>query len=82
MRQQVIDLAAALRRQALQHVAQVGPGVVAVQASGWSNGEYLTFPFSKEGRAALVNGRNIIAVHCRNNTGPGYLDVGLIEVSR
>ncbi|MAB88662.1 MAG: hypothetical protein CMJ90_04295 [Planctomycetes bacterium] len=57
-------------------------GVVAVQASGWSNGEYRTFPFSKEGRAALVNGRNIIAVHCRNNTGPGYLDVGLIEVSR
>ena len=56
--------------------------MVAVQASGWSNNEYRTFPLSKEARAALVNGRNVIAVHCRNNTGACYLDVGLMEVSR
>ncbi len=57
-------------------------GVLAVTAAGWSNGDYCTFPLSKEARAALVNGRNVIAVHCRNNTGPCYLDVGLLSVGR
>jgi hypothetical protein len=57
-------------------------GVVAVNATRWSNNDYRTFPLSKEARAALVNGRNVITAHCRNNSGPCYLDVGLFSVGR
>ena len=40
---------------------------------GFRSETYLT----DEAKAALKIGPNVIAVHCRNNDGPGYIDAGL-----
>jgi hypothetical protein len=43
-------------------------------------GDYDVFPLTREGRAALRPGRNVIAVHCHQTSGGQYIDVGLSTV--
>lgn len=54
-------------------------GVRAASAGGFVTDLSLV-PLSAEGKAALKPGRNLIAVHCRQNTGGQYLDLGIVEV--
>lgn len=54
-------------------------GVMAFQTEGFV-GNYDAFPLTKEGRAALRPGKNLIAVHCRQSTGGQYVDLGFVTV--
>ena len=42
--------------------------------------EYKTQPVFADGVAALVPGKNTLAVHCSQTTGGQYIDVGLVTV--
>jgi hypothetical protein len=37
-------------------------------------------PLSPEARNALKPGRNVVAIHCKNTGGPGYIDAGIVVV--
>ena len=54
-------------------------GVLAMKNSGFV-AQYTTQPLSKAAKAALRKGRNVIAVHCRQEQGGQYIDVGLVDV--
>src|SRR5262249_54784201 len=54
-------------------------GVLAAKVSGYLTA-YDQVIMSKEARAALKPGKNIIAVHCHQTTGGQYIDVGISEV--
>jgi hypothetical protein len=54
-------------------------GVLAVKEGGFITG-YAEFALTKEGRAALKKGKNVLAVHCHQTAGGQYIDVGLLEV--
>jgi hypothetical protein len=56
-------------------------GVLAVKEAGFITG-YGEFGLTKEGRAALKKGKNVLAVHCHQTTGGQYIDVGLLEVKQ
>ncbi len=64
-------------------------GVLAASSGGYLL-EYVELPVTKEGRAALVTGKNVIAVHCRQDGGGQYVDAiplcdrdaGLFEFER
>ncbi|WP_165072607.1 PQQ-dependent sugar dehydrogenase [Paludisphaera rhizosphaerae] len=53
-------------------------GVLAVRLPGFIR-EYEEVPIAAEARAALRTGRNTLAVHCRQNGGGQYIDVGIID---
>lgn len=55
-------------------------GVLAATTKGYTTG-YTTIPVSKEGRAALVQGKNIVAVHCHQTGGGQYIDIGFEELT-
>ena len=51
-------------------------GVPAAAAAGFSM-DYARLPMSPAARAALVPGKDVIAVHCHNATAGQFIDVGL-----
>jgi hypothetical protein len=54
-------------------------GVLAARVVGFT-GDYDFLPLTAAGRAALKQGKNTLAVHCRQTTGGQYIDVGLSTV--
>jgi len=56
-------------------------GILALKQEGWSNDTYRTFAISPEAQAGIRSGRNVIAFHCRNTGGQGYVDVGVLHVA-
>ena len=54
-------------------------GVLAVKTTGWTS-EYTEFPLTAEGRKAIKDGANVIAIHVKQTTGGQYIDAGLVEV--
>jgi len=54
-------------------------GVLALKNSGWVS-SYDAFPLTLSGRAALKPGKNLIAVHCHQNSGGQYIDLGFVDV--
>lgn len=48
-------------------------------STGCCSGGYKEISLSKEIEKRLVNGKNILAVHCVNTGGPGFIDVGLYD---
>ena len=54
-------------------------GVLATQVQAFTS-EYEDFEISKEARAALKPGKNVIAVRCRQTQGGQFIDVGLGRV--
>jgi len=41
---------------------------------------YVMVPVSAEGARSLKQGRNVIAVHCRQTQGAQAIDVGIVRV--
>ncbi len=54
-------------------------GVLAASVRRWTGG-YDEFPISAAARKTLKPGRNVVAVHCHQDQGGQYIDVGLTEV--
>ncbi|HVU85831.1 MAG TPA: DUF1549 and DUF1553 domain-containing protein [Pirellulales bacterium] len=54
-------------------------GVLAAMVAGFTV-DYKTQPIYGDGVAALVPGKNVLAVHCSQTTGGQYIDVGLVAV--
>jgi hypothetical protein len=55
-------------------------GVAIDQFTRWTTG-YVDVPLSASAVAALRPGRNVIAIHCRQNSGGQYIDAGLRKFS-
>jgi hypothetical protein len=56
-------------------------GVLAARLAGWTT-SYKEIPISEEARKTLRPGTNVLAVHCHQNGGGQYIDVGLVELKR
>lgn len=54
-------------------------GVLAAELLGFT-GNYEPFVMTKEGRKALKQGTNTLAIHCHQTTGGQYIDAGFVEV--
>jgi hypothetical protein len=54
-------------------------GVPAATLSGYTT-EYATVPISPKAAATLKEGKNTIAVHCRQTGGGQYIDVGIADM--
>ena len=54
-------------------------GVLAIQDTGWTT-TYDAVPLSEIAKAVLKPGRNLIAIHCRQNSGGQYVDAGFVEI--
>jgi hypothetical protein len=54
-------------------------GVLATKTARFI-GDYQEFDVSAEAAKSLREGRNVIAVHCRQTTGGQYIDAGLVEL--
>jgi len=55
-------------------------GVLAARSGNWTV-EYLEYQISPEAKAAMHKGKNIIAIHCENQSSRGFLDVALLKVN-
>jgi putative heme-binding domain-containing protein len=53
-------------------------GVEVANLPRWTQG-YTEIPLTREAVRALHPGSNIMAIHCRQNTGGQYIDAGLVE---
>ena len=54
-------------------------GVLALKTSGWTT-SYDMFELPPAAKAALKPGKNLIAIHCRQNEGGQYVDLGFANV--
>jgi hypothetical protein len=54
-------------------------GVLALQSAGWTT-TYDAVPLSEMARAGLKPGKNLFAIHCRQNGGGQYVDLGLVDI--
>ena len=54
-------------------------GVLAIKTGGFITG-YDAFPLTRQGRAALKPGKNLIAIHCHQTSGGQYVDFGFVDV--
>lgn len=54
-------------------------GVLALKSSGFTT-SYQPRPMSKSARDTLKPGKNVIAVHCHQDGGGQFIDVGLVDV--
>lgn len=54
-------------------------GVLAARAARWTNG-YIDVPINAAAKATIREGTNILALHCHQNGGGQYIDVGIIEL--
>ncbi len=54
-------------------------GVLAVRAGRWTSG-YVDVPMEAAAKTAIRKGTNNLAVHCHQNSGGQYVDVGIIEL--
>lgn len=48
-------------------------------STGCCSGGYKEIALTKDMTKRLVNGKNILAIHCVNTGGPGFIDVGLYD---
>jgi hypothetical protein len=55
-------------------------GVLAAKLPGYTT-DYQLVAVAGRARAALRNGENILAVHCKQTGGGQYIDVGLVEMT-
>jgi beta-galactosidase len=53
-------------------------GVEVAREPDWTSG-YVELPLTTETVTALHSGRNLLAVHCHQNSGGQYVDAELIE---
>jgi beta-galactosidase/beta-glucuronidase len=56
-------------------------GELAFKAAGWTT-EYEPFDLDRAAVKLLRPGRNVLAVHCHQDQGGQYIDVGLVDVER
>lgn len=54
-------------------------GVEVATLSGYTT-EYTDLPLGGKGREALKEGKNVLAIHCRQTQGGQYIDAGLVAV--
>jgi hypothetical protein len=54
-------------------------GQLVLKRGRWTT-KYILVPLDAEGLKAVRSGRNTLAVHCHQNTGEQYIDVGLVSV--
>ncbi len=54
-------------------------GVLAAELAGYGDDYDDAVPISPGARAAIREGRNVLAVHCRQTRGGQYIDVGIVE---
>ncbi len=55
-------------------------GVLAYRCAPCYVSEYVTHDISPEARKALKKGKNVMAVHCKNPQGGGFIDAGLVNL--
>ena len=56
-------------------------GIEIARLPRWTQG-YIELPLNPEATRALRPGRNVLAIHCHQNTGGQYIDCGLVEYVR
>lgn len=54
-------------------------GTRVAQLEGWTTG-YTMIPLDDQARSLLKQGENVIAVHCHQETGGQFIDVGIVEL--
>jgi hypothetical protein len=54
-------------------------GILAARRNGWTT-SYDAVPLNEIAREALKPGQNLIAIHCRQNGGGQYVDVGFVDI--
>ena len=56
-------------------------GIEAARLPRWTSG-YIEVPINAEAARTLRAGKNVMAIHCRQNSGGQYIDAGLVQFVR
>lgn len=54
-------------------------GVLAYRCGPCFVSDYMPYPIAPEALKALKKGKNLMAIHCTNTGGPGYVNAGLVN---